>query len=94
MFGQPLLGTHTVDGQLQRASPVRRPAELVVDQAERPIGEEIEPVSLATKLDDAGAVRRLHDEAAAQRMLEQPLDHRYRPFRLHAEYRLTQTCRR
>ncbi len=47
--GEPLLGAQAVDRQLQRARPVRRPAELVVDQPERAVLEQVDPIGLAAQ---------------------------------------------
>src|SRR5207249_3844288 len=45
--GEVLLRPETVDRQLQRAAPVGRPSELVVDQPERAVREQVDPIDLS-----------------------------------------------
>ena len=88
-----LLGADAVDGQLQRARTVRRPPQLVVDQAERAVGKEVEAIDFPAQPDGAGAGRGCKCEFATQIVLEQTLDDGHGPLGLHAQDRLTKPGR-
>src|SRR5262245_15994952 len=68
-------GTDAVNRKLQCFPAVlRRPAQLVVDQPERSVGEQIDAIGFAAYRNRSRAVRRSKHEFAAQLVLEQPLD--------------------
>ena len=71
-----LLGTDAVDRQLQRARRLRRAAQLVVDDAQRPVLEQVDPIGLGANPHRARSVGAPEFELALERMLEQALEHR------------------
>src|SRR5262249_54407025 len=76
---EPLLRAQRVNRELQRAPAIRRPAELVVDQPKRPVVEKIETIDFAGERDRARTLGGVERELAAQFMLEEASDDRYRP---------------
>jgi hypothetical protein len=46
---QLLLGAQGVDWQLQRTVSIGRPAKLVIDQAESPVAQKIDPIGLSLR---------------------------------------------
>src|SRR3954469_4567372 len=89
-----LFDRQAVDRQLQGVTGLRRPSQLVVNQPERPVGEEIDSIGFAAEGNLPRTIGRLERELAVEPMLEQPLDDRYRPFRFHAERGVAKAGRR
>jgi hypothetical protein len=79
---QVLDGADGIDRQLQRLLAIWRAAKLVVDDAERPILEQIDPIGLSAQRNTACSSFGLNVELAVERLLQQPLAHRCFPFRL------------
>jgi hypothetical protein len=71
---------------LQRLFAIGRPAQLVVDDAERPILEQIDPIGFAAQRDTPRSRFGLNIEVALERLLQQPLAHRCVPLRLELEH--------
>ena len=90
---QGLLGTDAVNGKLQRTGGFRRAAQLVVDDAERPILEQIDPIGLPPDADRSRSARPLEFKRAFERLLEEALEHRDLLFDLEVERPLAQTWR-
>ena len=94
MSNEPLLGAQTVDRQLQRATTLRRPAQLVVDQPERAVLKEVEAIGLAAQRDRPRTLSRREREIAGQFVFEQPLDNGKRSLGLHAKDGFAESGRR
>ena len=93
MRSETLLRAHAVDGQLQGASAIRRPSQLVINQPERSILEKIEPIGLPFQRDRPRAIARRDRELAFETVLEQAFDDRDGTLGFHAEHGLAQTSR-
>ena len=70
-----------VDRQLQRLLAIGRAAQLVVDDAERPVLQQIDPIGFSAQRDTPGFGLGLNLELALERMLQQPLEDGRRPIR-------------
>src|SRR5262249_43456311 len=73
--------------------PIGWPPELVVDQPERPVLEEIDPVRLAAQPDATIFIADAERELALERMLQQPLDNARGPLGFHAKDSFAKTGR-
>ena len=88
-----LLGAQAVDRKLESARVLGRPAQLVIDDAERSILEEIDSIRLGANADRLRPLRALEFECALQGMLEQTLEDRHFLFDLEVEGTLAETGR-
>ena len=79
-----------VDRQLQRLLAIWRPAQLVVDDAERPILEQIDPIGFSAQRDTPRSCFGLNIELALERLLQQPLAHGCVPLSLELKHCLGQ----
>src|SRR5204862_3907124 len=70
---EALLGTDSVDRQLQRPRLARRRRQLVVDQTQRAVLEEINPIRDTLQRDAPRAVRASEFELTLQSIFEEPL---------------------
>src|SRR4029453_2181626 len=72
---QLLLGANAVDGQLQCARGLWRPAKLVVHDPQGPVIEEVDAIGLAPDPHRLKSGRALEADRPFERILEQPLRH-------------------
>src|SRR5581483_4647517 len=88
--GEPLLGAHTVNRQLERLPAVGRPPKLVVDQTERPVAEQIDPIGFSAQRDAPLAVVCRNRKRTFELVLEEPLDDWNGTLGLHAKHGLAE----
>src|SRR5262249_38606008 len=85
MTPQSLLGAEPVDRKLQRPRLARRGRQLVVDEPERAVLEQVEPVGDAMQADAPGTTRTRELEFTTKLLFEQALADGRRALGLHWE---------